>query len=94
MTTSPKVWLGQHPGADSHRAFSGVAVTLLWCLSPELARVQEALLAACSRAREAEAELGQRRGKQRRLAEELSECQESVRQLRDERRSLQEDNNR
>ncbi|KAF4799783.1 myomegalin [Turdus rufiventris] len=63
-------------------------------LSQELARVQEALLAACSRAREAEAELGQRRGKQRRLAEELSECQESVRQLRDERRSLQEDNNR
>ncbi|XP_053840535.1 myomegalin-like isoform X5 [Vidua macroura] len=63
-------------------------------LSQELARVQEALMAACSRAREAEAELGQRRGKQRRLAEELSECQESVRQLRDERRSLQEDNNR
>ncbi|XP_014113030.1 PREDICTED: myomegalin-like [Pseudopodoces humilis] len=63
-------------------------------LSQELARLQEALLAACSRAREAEAELGQRRGKQRRLAEELSECQESVRQLRDERRSLQEDNNR
>ncbi|XP_068879849.1 myomegalin isoform X3 [Aphelocoma coerulescens] len=63
-------------------------------LSQELARVQETLLAACSRAREAEAELGQRRGKQRRLAEELSECQESVRQLRDERRSLQEDNNR
>ncbi|KAM7046560.1 myomegalin isoform 4-T4 [Acridotheres tristis] len=63
-------------------------------LSQELARVQEALLAACSRAREAEAELGQRRGKQRRLAEELSECQESIRQLRDERRSLQEDNNR
>ncbi|KAM9280114.1 myomegalin [Cariama cristata] len=63
-------------------------------LSQELARVQEALLAACSRAREAEAELGQRRGEQRRLAEELAECQESVRQLRDERRSLQEDNNR
>ncbi|OWK60911.1 Myomegalin [Lonchura striata] len=63
-------------------------------LSQELARVQEALMAACSRAREAEAELGQRRGKQRRLAEELSECQESVRQLRDERRSLQEDKNR
>ncbi|NXH64743.1 MYOME protein, partial [Rhabdornis inornatus] len=63
-------------------------------LSQELARVHEALLAACSRAREAEAELGQRRGKQRRLAEELSECQESVRQLREERRSLQEDNNR
>ncbi|XP_031973104.1 myomegalin-like isoform X6 [Corvus moneduloides] len=63
-------------------------------LSQELARVQETLLAACSRAREAEAELGQRRGKQRRLAEELTECQESVRQLRDERRSLQEDNNR
>ncbi|XP_056354067.1 myomegalin isoform X3 [Oenanthe melanoleuca] len=63
-------------------------------LSQELARVQEALAAACSRAREAEAELGQRRGKQRRLAEELSECQESVRQLRDERHSLQEDNNR
>ncbi|XP_068055350.1 myomegalin isoform X7 [Anomalospiza imberbis] len=63
-------------------------------LSQELARVQETLMAACSRAREAEAELGQRRGKQRRLAEELSECQESVRQLRDERRSLQEDNNR
>lgn len=56
--------------------------------------MQETLLAACSRAREAEAELGQRRGKQRRLAEELTECQESVRQLRDERRSLQEDNNR
>ncbi|XP_062353720.1 LOW QUALITY PROTEIN: putative neuroblastoma breakpoint family member 8 [Cinclus cinclus] len=63
-------------------------------LSQELARAQETFLAACSRAREAEAELGQRRGKQRRLAEELSECQESVRQLRDERRSLQEDNNR
>ncbi|XP_048169527.1 myomegalin-like isoform X8 [Corvus hawaiiensis] len=63
-------------------------------LSQELARVQETLLAACSRAREAEAELGQRRGKQRRLAEELTECQESVRQLRDERRSLQENNNR
>ncbi|XP_077038032.1 myomegalin isoform X9 [Agelaius phoeniceus] len=63
-------------------------------LSQELARVQETLVAACSRAREAEAELGQWRGKQRRLAEELSECQESVRQLRDERRSLQEDNNR
>ncbi|KAJ7411841.1 hypothetical protein WISP_100486 [Willisornis vidua] len=63
-------------------------------LSQELARVQEALLAACSRAREAEADLGQRRGKQRRLAEELAECQESVRQLRNERRSLQEDNNR
>nr|XP_041573877.1 myomegalin isoform X5 [Taeniopygia guttata] len=63
-------------------------------LSQELARVQEALMAACSRAREAEAELGQRRGKQRKLTEELSECQESVRQLRDERRSLQEDNNR
>ncbi|XP_074894512.1 myomegalin isoform X5 [Buteo buteo] len=63
-------------------------------LSQELARVQEALLAACSRAREAEAELGQRRGEQRRLAEELAEHQDSVRQLRDERRSLQEDNNR
>ncbi|KAM6305704.1 myomegalin-like [Aegotheles albertisi] len=63
-------------------------------LSQELARVQEALLAACSRAREAEAELGQRRGEQRRLAQELTECQESVRQLRDERHSLQEDNNR
>ncbi|XP_074007325.1 myomegalin isoform X1 [Numenius arquata] len=63
-------------------------------LSQELARVQEALLSACSRAREAEAELGQRRGEQRRLAEELAERQESVRQLRDERRSLQEDNNR
>ncbi|KAM6396620.1 myomegalin [Pluvialis apricaria] len=63
-------------------------------LSQELARVQEALLAACSRAREAEAELGQRRGEQRRLAEDLAERQESVRQLREERRSLQEDNNR
>ncbi|XP_063262773.1 myomegalin isoform X3 [Prinia subflava] len=63
-------------------------------LSQELARVQETLLAACSRAREAEAELGQRHGKEQRLAEELSECQESVRQLRNERRSLQEDNNR
>ncbi|XP_050757109.1 myomegalin isoform X4 [Gymnogyps californianus] len=63
-------------------------------LSQELARVQEALLAACSRAREAEAELGQRRGEQRRLAEELAERQECVRQLRDERRSLQEDNNK
>ncbi|KAF1611335.1 Myomegalin, partial [Eudyptes chrysolophus] len=63
-------------------------------LSQELARVQEALLAACSRAREAEAELGQRHGEQRRLAEELAEHQESIRQLRDERRSLQEDNNR
>ncbi|NXF44874.1 MYOME protein, partial [Oceanites oceanicus] len=63
-------------------------------LSQELARVQEALLAACSRAREAEAELGQRCGEQRRLVEELAERQESVRQLRDERHSLQEDNNR
>ncbi|KAJ7404955.1 myomegalin-like [Pitangus sulphuratus] len=63
-------------------------------LSQELVRVQKALLSACSRAREAEAELGQRRGKQRRLAEELAECQETVRQLRDERLSLQEDNNR
>ncbi|XP_027514277.1 myomegalin-like isoform X8 [Corapipo altera] len=63
-------------------------------LSQELVRVQKALLSACSRVREAEAELGQRRGKQRRLAEELTECQESVRQLRDERLSLQEDNNR
>ncbi|XP_066180936.1 myomegalin isoform X3 [Sylvia atricapilla] len=63
-------------------------------LSQELAQVQETLLAACSRAREAEAELGQRRGKQQRLVEELSECQESVQQLRNERRSLQEDNNR
>ncbi|XP_027752341.1 myomegalin-like isoform X11 [Empidonax traillii] len=63
-------------------------------LSQELVRVQKALVSACSRAREAEAELGQRRGKQRRLAEELAECQETVRQLRDERLSLQEDNNR
>ncbi|XP_064928290.1 myomegalin isoform X2 [Columba livia] len=63
-------------------------------LSQELARVQEALLAACSRAREAEAELGQRCGEQQRLAEELAECQETVRQLRDKRHSLQEDNNR
>ncbi|XP_015724854.1 myomegalin-like isoform X2 [Coturnix japonica] len=62
--------------------------------SRELARVQEALLAACSRVREAEAELGQRRGEQRRLAEELSKHQESIRQLRDERLSLQEDKNR
>ncbi|NXH03122.1 MYOME protein, partial [Loxia leucoptera] len=76
------------------RAGLGVVVTPPCSLSPELARVQETLVAACSRAREAEAELGQRRGKQRRLAEELSECQESVWQLRDERRSLQEDNNR
>ncbi|XP_064371781.1 myomegalin-like [Dromaius novaehollandiae] len=63
-------------------------------LSQELARVQEALLAACSRAREAEAEVARRRGEQRRLADELAECQESIRQLRDERLSLQEDNNR
>ncbi|KAM9543323.1 myomegalin [Guaruba guarouba] len=63
-------------------------------VSQELARVQEALVAACSRAREAEAELEQRRGKQRRLAEELAERQEDARQLRDERRSLQEDNSR
>ncbi|XP_021260424.1 myomegalin-like isoform X4 [Numida meleagris] len=63
-------------------------------VSPELARVQEALLAACSRVREAEAELSQRRGEQRRLAEELTKHQESIRQLRDERLSLQEDNNR
>ncbi|XP_054020904.1 myomegalin [Dryobates pubescens] len=63
-------------------------------LAQELARVQEALLAACARAREAEAELCQRRGDQRRLAEELAERQEGVRRLRDERRSLQEDNNR
>ncbi|XP_068808071.1 myomegalin isoform X3 [Struthio camelus] len=63
-------------------------------LSRELARVQEALLAACSRAREAEAEAGRRRGEQRRLADELAECQESIRQLREERLSLQEDNNR
>ncbi|XP_072198832.1 myomegalin isoform X2 [Excalfactoria chinensis] len=62
--------------------------------SRELARVQEALLAACSRVREAEAELGQRRGEQRRLAEELTKHQESIRQLRDERLSLQEDKNR
>lgn len=62
--------------------------------SPELARVQEALLAACSRVREAEAELRQRCGEQQRLAEELAECQETVRQLRDKRHSLQEDNNR
>ncbi|XP_031451576.1 myomegalin-like isoform X2 [Phasianus colchicus] len=62
--------------------------------SRELARVQEALLAACSRVREAEAELGQRRGEHRRLAEELTKHQESIRQLRDERLSLQEDNNR
>lgn len=73
---------------------SGVAVTPPCSLSPELARVQQALLAACSQAREAEAELGQRRGEQRRLVEELAERQENVRQLRDERRSLQEDNNR
>ncbi|NWW84614.1 MYOME protein, partial [Rhynochetos jubatus] len=63
-------------------------------LSQELARVQEALLAACSQAREAEAELAQRREEQRRLAEELAERQESIRKLRDERHSLQEDNNR
>ncbi|XP_040421898.1 myomegalin-like isoform X2 [Cygnus olor] len=63
-------------------------------LSRELARVQEALLAACSRVREAEAELGQRRGEQCRLAEELTKHQESIRQLRDERLSLQDDNNR
>ncbi|NWS43493.1 MYOME protein, partial [Probosciger aterrimus] len=63
-------------------------------VSQELARVQEALVAACSRARDAEAELEQRRGNQRRLAEELAERQENVRQLRDERRSLQENNNR
>ncbi|XP_053928854.1 myomegalin isoform X2 [Cuculus canorus] len=63
-------------------------------LSQELARVQEALQAACSRAREAEAELGQRRGEQQRLSEELAERQETIRQLRDERCSLQEDNNR
>uniref|UniRef100_A0A8V0YKM0 Phosphodiesterase 4D interacting protein n=1 Tax=Gallus gallus TaxID=9031 RepID=A0A8V0YKM0_CHICK len=62
--------------------------------SRELVRVQEALLAACSRVREAEAELGQRRGEQQRLAEELTKHQESIRQLRDERLSLQEDNNR
>lgn len=61
---------------------------------PELARVQEALLAACSRAREAEAELGRRHREQQRLVEELAERQESIRQLRDERHSLQEDNNR
>lgn len=73
---------------------SVVAVTPPWSLSPELTRVQEALVAACSRAREAEVELEQRRGKQRRLAEELAEQQENVRQLRDERLSLQEDNNR
>ncbi|XP_062438076.1 myomegalin isoform X2 [Rhea pennata] len=63
-------------------------------LSQELARVQEALLAACSRAREAEAEVGRRRGEQRKLADELAECQENIRQLRDERLSLQKDNNR
>ncbi|NXD81979.1 MYOME protein, partial [Halcyon senegalensis] len=63
-------------------------------LSQELARVQEALLAACSRAREAEAELGRSHREQQRLAEELTECQEGVQQLRNERRSLQEDNNR
>ncbi|NXS56946.1 MYOME protein, partial [Brachypteracias leptosomus] len=63
-------------------------------LSQELAWVQEVLLAACSRAQEAEAELGQRRGEQQKLAEKLAEHQESVQQLRDERHSLQEDNNR
>ncbi|XP_075278524.1 myomegalin isoform X2 [Opisthocomus hoazin] len=63
-------------------------------LSQELARMQDALLAVHSQAREAEAELAQRRGDQRRLAEELAERQESIRQLRDERRALQEDNNR
>ncbi|NXK51557.1 MYOME protein, partial [Chauna torquata] len=63
-------------------------------LSRELARVQEALLAACSRVREAEAELGQRRGEQRKLTEELTKHQERIRQLRDERLSLQGDNNR
>ncbi|KAM6066210.1 myomegalin isoform 2-T2 [Chlamydotis macqueenii] len=63
-------------------------------LSQELARVQEALLAACSRVREAEAELGQRREEQQRLAKELVKCQENIRQLRDERCSLQKDNNR
>ncbi|NXU80316.1 MYOME protein, partial [Oreotrochilus melanogaster] len=63
-------------------------------VSQELARVQEALLSACSRVREAEAELCQRRGEQRRLREELAEHQESIRQLREERHSLQEDNNR
>ncbi|NXG69184.1 MYOME protein, partial [Baryphthengus martii] len=63
-------------------------------LSQELARVQEMLLATCSRAWEAEAELGQRRGEQQRLAEELAKSRESVQQLRDERRALQEDNNR
>ncbi|XP_071607344.1 myomegalin isoform X12 [Heliangelus exortis] len=63
-------------------------------ISQELARVQEALLSACSRVREAEAELCQRRGEQRRLREELAEHQESIRQLREERHSLQEDNNR
>jgi len=56
--------------------------------------MQDALLAVHSQAREAEAELAQRRGDQRRLAEELAERQESIRQLRDERRALQEDNNR
>ncbi|XP_069718516.1 myomegalin isoform X1 [Phaenicophaeus curvirostris] len=63
-------------------------------LSQELVRVQEALRTACSQAREAEAELGQRRGEQRRLSEELAERQNTIRQLQDERRSLQEDNNR
>ncbi|KAM9378914.1 myomegalin isoform 2-T2 [Phaethornis superciliosus] len=63
-------------------------------ISQELARVQEALLSACSRVREAEAELCQRRGEQRRLRDELAGHQESIRQLRDERHSLQEDNNR
>lgn len=91
MTTSPKVGLGLTPRGH---CLSEVAVTLQCFLSPELARVQETLLAACSRAREAEAELGQRCGKQQRLAEELSECQECVQQLRNERRSLQEENNR
>ncbi|NXN94442.1 MYOME protein, partial [Rhinopomastus cyanomelas] len=63
-------------------------------LSQELAQVQEALLAACTRAREAEAELGQRCREQQRLVEELAEHQETIQQLRDERRSLHEDNNR
>ncbi|NXK10392.1 MYOME protein, partial [Herpetotheres cachinnans] len=63
-------------------------------LSQELAQVQEAFLAACSQAREAEAELDQRHRNQQRLVEELTEYQKSVRRLQDEQRSLQEDNNR
>ncbi|NXD08535.1 MYOME protein, partial [Nothocercus nigrocapillus] len=88
--------LGARPGSETRalREENGALRLQRDHLSQELALAQEALLAARARAREAEAEAGRRRGEQRGLADELAKCQESARQLRDERRSLHEDNNR